>query len=219
MVVCVRVLRGDRAPCRDDLHRRPCPRWSAASRDLEHRRVRRQDRRVAARHGEQHPLRRSAGVDDLRHARRRRRQSFRWHEQPRRPRAALPVDPRFGLPARVSRNRRRICLAALQRKAADRPRPRLAADGRLLDAASQGQSPVVRQQPLRGAVPRYLHEGFIYVATGEDPDHGEGEGSPIPIRPSSGNASPATRTATARSISKNRCTARSVRPSSPRGCW
>ena len=62
-----------------------------------------------------------------------------------------PGRHRSGLPALLRREGRQVPLAALQRKASHRPRPRLAAAGHLLLAAGRRGPALVRHQPRRSA--------------------------------------------------------------------
>ena len=66
-----------------------------------------------------------------------------------------PADRRSGLPALLRRQGRQVPLAAQQREAAHRPRPRLAAAGHLLRAARRRRSTVVRHQPRRSPLRRH----------------------------------------------------------------
>ena len=61
----------------------------------------------------------------------------------------------LGVPALLRHQGRQVPLAAQQRKAAHRPRARLAAAGHLLRAARRRRPAVVRHQPRRSPLPRH----------------------------------------------------------------
>ena len=98
------------------------------------------------------------GSQIVRQSGRRRRQGLRRHQQLRRLAEPLPVERRPRLPARVRPQGRQVSLAAFEREAAHRPRPRLAAAGHLLRPAGRRRAALVRHQPRRS--PLHRHRGL-----------------------------------------------------------
>ena len=115
--------------------------------DMERRPFRPQDRRVAPRRSREHQVGLPTGQPKLRQSGNFRRPGLCRNQQRRGARQAIPVRDRPGLPARFPRVGRPVPLAAFQREAVHRTRPRLALPGHLLHAAGRRRPPVVRLQP------------------------------------------------------------------------